>query len=526
MELVYLWVEDYKNIHKQGFNFSPRFECKYDGETLTICDKKEKECKDNNYIENFFSDNINVTAIVGKNGSGKSSIFESLLSKKKVFIVVFDNELKVYKKSTISVDSNYSTEPLNNFFKNILYYSIGNKYISQVNIQLSYIDIRRTNELITKNYFRLHEYEFDIFNFIPEYIHFRFLTDFKLIESDESTDDTILSIKSNLSILRTADSGSIKDALNALRDFDDAYINYLLYQFEDISNLFEQIDLTESLHPKDGYLNFDVNEIQEILKECDIDFISKENFNKLKNNEYDKIPINELNSIFDEEYIELLFIKMRDFLEFDFYSINDANFNSLSNGEKTLYLFFINLIEYQEEDFLFILDEPDNTLHPNWQKKLLDELIRLLNKLEKKAHIIFTTHSPFLLSDIPKQNIIFLDTDDEGKCKVVDGLNEKKETFGANIHTLLSDSFFMEGGLMGEFAKGKIDKAIKLLNQKHLDEKDLKYCEQIISIIGEPIVKNQLERMLHNKKVDYLAKDTREEIELLKYRIDLLSKRL
>ena len=30
MELVYLWVDKYKNIDKQGFNFSPRFRCEYD----------------------------------------------------------------------------------------------------------------------------------------------------------------------------------------------------------------------------------------------------------------------------------------------------------------------------------------------------------------------------------------------------------------------------------------------------------------------------------------------------------------
>jgi hypothetical protein len=29
MELVYLRVEKYKNIHKQGFNFSPRFRCEF-----------------------------------------------------------------------------------------------------------------------------------------------------------------------------------------------------------------------------------------------------------------------------------------------------------------------------------------------------------------------------------------------------------------------------------------------------------------------------------------------------------------
>ena len=36
MELVYLWVDGYKNIQKQGFNFSPRFKCEFDGKNLTI----------------------------------------------------------------------------------------------------------------------------------------------------------------------------------------------------------------------------------------------------------------------------------------------------------------------------------------------------------------------------------------------------------------------------------------------------------------------------------------------------------
>jgi len=72
MELVYLWVEKYKNIENQGFNFSSRFECKYDDDKkeLTIDEKKEHV--------SIFSDNINVTAIVGENGSGKSNILKAL----------------------------------------------------------------------------------------------------------------------------------------------------------------------------------------------------------------------------------------------------------------------------------------------------------------------------------------------------------------------------------------------------------------------------------------------------------------
>ena len=61
MELVYLWVEEYKNIKKQGFNFSPRFTCTYENGTLVI-DKKEPE------PINIFPNDINVTPIVVENG--------------------------------------------------------------------------------------------------------------------------------------------------------------------------------------------------------------------------------------------------------------------------------------------------------------------------------------------------------------------------------------------------------------------------------------------------------------------------
>ncbi|MBE8232443.1 MAG: AAA family ATPase, partial [Endozoicomonadaceae bacterium] len=74
MEFVYLWVDNYKNIKNQGFNFSPSLYCEYDRE------KKELVINDGDkgYTPDFFGENINITAIVGKNGSGKSSIFEIL----------------------------------------------------------------------------------------------------------------------------------------------------------------------------------------------------------------------------------------------------------------------------------------------------------------------------------------------------------------------------------------------------------------------------------------------------------------
>ena len=81
----------------------------------------------------------------------------------------------------------------------------------------------------------------------------------------------------------------------------------------------------------------------------------------------------------------------------------------------------------------------------------------------------------------------------------------------------------MDCGLMGEFAKGKINDVIELLNSPDkLEDKELKLCKDVVSIIGEPILKKQLQRMLNNK----LELSNKDEIEILKEEMDLLKHRM
>ena len=538
MELVYLWIEDYKNIHRQGFNFSPRFECRYDENTreLTIDEKKD-------YV-NIFPENINITAIVGENGSGKSSILKSIVSKQRIFIIVLDEELKIYTKN-VHINTSLQRKHLSSsFLRDVLYYSMDDTYLRQTNPMINHIELENTNRLITENYSKLNSLALNIFKFKPAYIYYE-LNDFNLIGEDFGLDDSYVSdIKSALGWDLNADSGVILDTIKALRAIDDEYMNYLLYQFGNRSFLFEKINLTEKLHPKHLYLMLEKDELQGILKGCKLPFLSESEFKLLIDNQSKKIKIEELETLFGENYIDLLYISMQDEIEFNYFSENGASFNSLSHGEKTIYSFVVNLVNYNKEEFLFILDEPDNTLHPDWQKKFLNELIEIINKLGKKAHIIITTHSPFLLSDLPKENVIFLEKNEKGNCK--NSTKETKiETFGANIHTLLAHGFFMKDGLMGEFAKDKIQSIIKyheeilekeLTKEENKEQKDeekeiyekehkTKFW-QIQSIIGDDYLKQVIKNHLIEIEKIVLGNDKakQEEIKRLKAKIELLEK--
>lgn len=92
---------------------------------------------------------------------------------------------------------------------------------------------------------------------------------------------------------------------------------------------------------------------------------------------------------------------------------------------------------------------------------------------------MIVTHSPFVLSDLPIQNILFLE---KGGNKA-----DKSDvaSFGANIHTMLVNSFFLKGGAMGQFAKETIVKIIDQVNATYLEEKLKYYKGDVEKMIDE-----------------------------------------
>ena len=81
VELLYLWTECDESgfIQNQGFNFSPHY--RFDLKAREDGSQYELSCaKDENYPKIWEVENIvNLTAVVGENGSGKSSLLRHLL---------------------------------------------------------------------------------------------------------------------------------------------------------------------------------------------------------------------------------------------------------------------------------------------------------------------------------------------------------------------------------------------------------------------------------------------------------------
>lgn len=186
------------------------------------------------------------------------------------------------------------------------------------------------------------------------------------------------------------------------------------------------------------------------------------------------------------------------------YSIMEYEFNrNLSSGELSFLTLIsrIHSLRYKtmnkEKDFFILLDEPEMYFHLEWQRKFFSLFSTYLNIYFNKAksiHLIITSHSPFLISDIPRENVIFLKKDKDNGKTVVDDPEGLENTFAANIHTLAKNGFFMTSTI-GEFAKSKIEEVIKIINDNKYQE-NKEYCDYVISIIGEPLIRDRLNKMI------------------------------
>lgn len=144
---------------------------------------------------------------------------------------------------------------------------------------------------------------------------------------------------------------------------------------------------------------------------------------------------------------------------------------------------------------VLFLDEVETTLHPDMQRRLVAGIIDFCERFlpDNHVHIIFATHSPQLLSDIPKGNVILLKRSDDDKRSIAEMTGN---TFGANVYDLLKDAFFMENGAVGEFATRKIGDLLSSLAKGGLvDDGQRTERRQLAKIVGDRVLRGYFKRL-------------------------------
>lgn len=257
------------------------------------------------------------------------------------------------------------------------------------------------------------------------------------------------------------------------------------------NNAFENVDLITAPICVDSYIrrvsgnpeSKNINDIQEFLPPsfftCEIEL------KRIKDEKIEIIPLARLSSG-ERQYLYT-------FSTFIYHTLNLLSIHS----DNRVRFCRLNLV----------MDEVEICFHPEYQRRFISEMIGYIERLglnkNMSFNILIATHSPFILSDILKGNILYLD--DGKNANITD---EFKNPFCANICDLLYQSFFLKEGFIGEYSRQKLRSIFLLLNKpKNLSTKEIKEKrieEQLrfyIEEVGDPFIIMQLKKLALRQKM-------------------------
>ena len=113
--------------------------------------------------------------------------------------------------------------------------------------------------------------------------------------------------------------------------------------------------------------------------------------------------------------------------------------NELSSGEKQLFLRTLAIKMLEPENSIIMIDEPELSLHPKWQQKIVD----VYRKIGRNNQIILATHSPHILGSVEKENIILLEKNENGIVEVKTR-DEFGNSYGQTTGRILEDIMGLE----------------------------------------------------------------------------------
>lgn len=170
-----------------------------------------------------------------------------------------------------------------------------------------------------------------------------------------------------------------------------------------------------------------------------------------------------------------------------------------SSGEFQYISNMINILSKVKYSSLILIDEPETSLHPNWQFKYIHVLEKIFQKY-KGCHFIFATHSHFLVSDLRNDSSSLIEL-----TKQLDNTRESRRindfVYGRSAEDILYEVFNMPTS-RNYYLANDLDEILKAISLNAVDSKIQMKVDKLLSVkeflkVSDPLY--ELIEVIHEK---------------------------
>lgn len=171
--------------------------------------------------------------------------------------------------------------------------------------------------------------------------------------------------------------------------------------------------------------------------------------------------------------------------------LNTFSADNMSSGEVNLLTSLLSLNASIIQNSLILIDEPEISLHPEWQIKYMSKIHDIVN-LTTGCHVIIASHSHFLVSDLDPNNstlLILEKNSNNNNGFNITSRSPKSSPYAWSAENILMEVFNVSSTRNFYFAQ-KIEQALTLLGKHNRDEKELQDVIQKIKMVYPSLSEN------------------------------------
>lgn len=160
-------------------------------------------------------------------------------------------------------------------------------------------------------------------------------------------------------------------------------------------------------------------------------------------------------------------------------------FRELSEGEQQL-LTVVGLLRFtREEEALFLLDEPDTHLNPDWGMQYLD-ILREIAEPGSDSQVIMATHDPLVLTGLTRDEVVVMER--ASAAGRIEASRPDVDPQGLGVVGILRSSMFGLRTTLDLPTQSKLDRRFELMAKgeakNELEESELKQLSADLAALG------------------------------------------